>query len=173
MCEISFYFFFSLFPTRMSNPGGLVFHIPSSVPRTGVELLEPLCVRDTGEGIPSLGGKLHSIDPILLTHSCCPRVPQCYYSSHVSLPYWKNNFWDFKSPQHQILVGLESVLFLSKIAPKLMVLIYSLRTSVGILYICCHSTLGSWVLAWDLESFMWHMFRIHQRRSLDVMNETL
>lgn len=89
--------FFSLFPTRMSSPGGLVFHIPSSVPRTGVELPEPLCVRDTGEGILSLGGKLHSIDPILLTHSCRPRVPQCYYSSHVSLPYWKNNFWDFKS----------------------------------------------------------------------------
>lgn len=75
---------------RMSNPGGLVFHIPSSIPRTGVELPEPLCDKDTGEGIPSLGGKLHLIDPILLTRSCSPRAPQCYNSSHVSLPYWKN-----------------------------------------------------------------------------------
>lgn len=89
MCEVLFYFFFfffsfSFFPSRMSSPGGLVFHIPSSIPRTGVELPEPLCVRDIKEGIPSLGGKLHSIDPILLTPSCSPRVP------HVSLPYWKN-----------------------------------------------------------------------------------
>lgn len=49
--------------------------------------------------------------------------------------------------------GLEPVLSISKITPELMGLFCSLGTSVGILYICCHSTLGSWVLASDLASF--------------------